>query len=99
MMTAEHGDLCEGSEASYCLNGGTCYRIPTVSSLTCVCKPGYKGSRCEELQLLSSSSNDDEKGLIAVMVILVLLILIVLAVVIYCACKFRRKKDIHTNRV
>lgn len=32
----EHGDLCDGSDAAYCMNGGTCYKITAMDTLTCV---------------------------------------------------------------
>ncbi|KAM7396722.1 hypothetical protein PAMP_019743 [Pampus punctatissimus] len=82
-MMADHGDLCDGQEATYCMNGGTCYKIPSMDTLSCVCNENYKGSRCEQFQLFSSSTNAGEAGLIAAVVTVALLILVVLAVVIY----------------
>uniref|UniRef100_A0A3B3S4W2 EGF-like domain-containing protein n=1 Tax=Paramormyrops kingsleyae TaxID=1676925 RepID=A0A3B3S4W2_9TELE len=71
----EHGNLCNASEASYCTNGGTCYRIPAMPTITCICKNNFKGSRCEEFQLFSQSDTSDDAGLIAAVVVLVILIL------------------------
>ncbi|KPP75087.1 pro-neuregulin-4, membrane-bound-like, partial [Scleropages formosus] len=83
---AEHGEACEAAEAtSYCMNGGTCYRIPSMSTLACVCNSGFKGSRCEELQLLSRSQTNENGGLIAAVVIVVFLILVLLIIIIYYA--------------
>ncbi|XDV52738.1 hypothetical protein PO909_021410 [Leuciscus waleckii] len=82
-MMAEHGDPCTGSEANFCMNGGTCFKIPSVSTPTCVCSANYEGSRCEQYQLFSFSHSSEEKGLIAAVVIMVLLVLAVLVVVIY----------------
>ncbi|XP_040018467.1 pro-neuregulin-4, membrane-bound isoform [Gasterosteus aculeatus] len=82
-MMADHGDLCDGQEATYCMNGGTCYKILSMDTLSCVCNESYKGSRCEQFQLFSTTSNATEAGLIAALVIVALLILALLAVVIY----------------
>ncbi|KAI1904478.1 hypothetical protein AGOR_G00006050 [Albula goreensis] len=92
IMMADHGEPCGPSEASYCLNGGTCIRIPSVSTPTCICHGNYKGSRCHELQLFSVSQDAGQAGLIAAVVIVVLLILVVLAVVIYCTYKMWERK-------
>lgn len=81
------------------MNGGTCYRIPSMDTLSCVCNDNYKGSRCEQFQLFSSSRAVGEKGLIAAVVIVVLLVLLVLAVVIYYTCKMLKKKNkAHANQ-
>ncbi|KAG5839671.1 hypothetical protein ANANG_G00207410 [Anguilla anguilla] len=91
-MMADHGEPCVALEASYCLNGGTCFRIPSVSTPNCVCAANFKGSRCDELQLPSSSPDAQGAGLIAAIIIVALLILMVLAVVIYYTCKKWRQK-------
>ncbi|XP_056137358.1 pro-neuregulin-4, membrane-bound isoform-like isoform X2 [Lampris incognitus] len=92
-MMAEHGDPCSELEATFCMNGGTCYRIPSMDTLTCVCSENYKGSRCEQFQLFSSSSNAGHAGFIAAMVIVAILILVGVAVVIYHICKARRSRS------
>ncbi|XP_044213547.1 pro-neuregulin-4, membrane-bound isoform-like [Thunnus albacares] len=92
-MMADHGDPCDGQEATYCMNGGTCYKISSMDTLSCVCNENYKGSRCEQFQLFSSSTNAGEAGLIAAMVIVALLILMVLAAVIYYICKVLKAKQ------
>ncbi|XP_042267739.1 pro-neuregulin-4, membrane-bound isoform-like isoform X2 [Thunnus maccoyii] len=92
-MMADHGDPCDGQEATYCINGGTCYKISSMDTLSCVCNENYKGSRCEQFQLFSSSTNAGEAGLIAAMVIVALLILMVLAAVIYYICKVLKAKQ------
>lgn len=51
------------------------------------CNDNYKGSRCEQFQLLQSSTNAEEAGLIAALVTVALLILVVVAVIIYCVRK------------
>ncbi|XP_016373268.1 pro-neuregulin-4, membrane-bound isoform-like [Sinocyclocheilus rhinocerous] len=89
-MMAEHGDPCTGSEANFCMNGGTCFKIPSVSTPTCVCSANYEGSRCEQFQLFSFSRDSEETGMIAAVVIIALLILVVLGLVIYYSCKIKR---------
>ncbi|XP_036391468.1 pro-neuregulin-4, membrane-bound isoform-like [Megalops cyprinoides] len=90
---SEHGDPCGASEAFYCLNGGTCFKIPSVSTPRCVCHGSFKGSRCDQFQLFRSSQNSEDGRLIAAIVIVVLLILVVLAVIIYCSCKVWRERS------
>ncbi|XP_051548312.1 pro-neuregulin-4, membrane-bound isoform-like [Myxocyprinus asiaticus] len=89
-MMAEHGDPCTGSESNYCMNGGTCFKIPSVSTPTCVCSANYEGSRCEQFQLLSFSHSTEEKGMIAGVIIILLVIIVVLGVVIYYSCKMKK---------
>ncbi|XP_061577829.1 pro-neuregulin-4, membrane-bound isoform-like [Cololabis saira] len=91
-MMADHGEPCSGKEASYCMNGGICYKIPSMDTLTCVCTESYKGSRCEHFQLFSSSPNAERAGLIAAVVIVVILILVALTVVIYYLRKMLKAK-------
>uniref|UniRef100_A0A673IRK9 EGF-like domain-containing protein n=1 Tax=Sinocyclocheilus rhinocerous TaxID=307959 RepID=A0A673IRK9_9TELE len=86
-LIIEHGDPCTGSEANFCMNGGTCFKIPSVSTPTCVCSANYEGSRCEQFQLFSFSRDSEETGMIAAVVIIALLILVVLGLVIYYSCK------------
>ncbi|KAJ8412912.1 hypothetical protein AAFF_G00104940 [Aldrovandia affinis] len=90
---AEHGGPCEAAEASYCMNGAACYKIPSVLSPTCVCAENYRGSRCEQFQLFSSSGGSGETGLIIAVVIVALFILVALAVVIYCCKTWRQKSN------
>ncbi|CAG5958007.1 pro-neuregulin-4, membrane-bound isoform [Menidia menidia] len=92
-MMADHGEPCNGQEVTYCMNGGTCYKIPSMDTLSCVCNDNYKGSRCEHFQLLISSPNGQEAGLIAAVVIVVILLLVVLAVVIYYVHKMWKAKN------
>lgn len=32
----EHGDPCDGPDVNYCMNGGTCYKITAMNTLSCV---------------------------------------------------------------
>ncbi|KAM7152726.1 pro-neuregulin-4, membrane-bound isoform 1-T4 [Macrochelys suwanniensis] len=52
-MRTDHEELCGTSYGSFCLNGGICYMIPTVSSPFCRCIENYTGARCEEVLLPS----------------------------------------------
>ncbi|XP_060765335.1 pro-neuregulin-4, membrane-bound isoform-like [Neoarius graeffei] len=90
-MMADHGEPCTGSDASYCMNEGKCFKIPSMSTLTCVCNTNYVGSRCEQFQLESTSDNNHETGMIAAIAILLILIVLVLALIIYYTCKVQRK--------
>lgn len=54
---------------------------PTPSAVRC--DESYKGSRCEQFQLFSSSDTAGQAGLIAALVIVALLLLAILAVVVY----------------
>ncbi|XP_029992063.1 pro-neuregulin-4, membrane-bound isoform [Sphaeramia orbicularis] len=92
-MMADHGEACNGEEATYCMNGGTCYKIPSMNSLSCVCYPNYTGSRCENLRLFSSSPLGENAGLIAAVVIVALLILLALAVFIYYIRKMLKARQ------
>ncbi|XP_026220829.1 pro-neuregulin-4, membrane-bound isoform [Anabas testudineus] len=99
-MMADHGDPCNGQEATFCMNGGTCYKIPSMDTLTCVCNKDYKGARCEQFQLPSKVTDPGEAGLIAAVIIVALLILVVLAVVIYYTHKMwkARQQNQQNNR-
>ncbi|XP_033181167.1 pro-neuregulin-4, membrane-bound isoform [Mastacembelus armatus] len=92
-MMADHGDPCNVQEATYCMNGGTCYKIPSMNALSCVCNEDFKGSRCEQFQLSIKDSNGRDVGLIAAVVIVALLILVVLAAVIYYVRKLLKAKQ------
>ncbi|XP_063053776.1 pro-neuregulin-4, membrane-bound isoform-like [Engraulis encrasicolus] len=92
-MMADHGDPCGAAEASYCMNGGSCYKIPTVSTPTCVCSVNYQGSRCEEFQLPSTGSDGTEAGMIAGVVIIILIFIALMSAVIYYGCKLKKSKE------
>ncbi|RXN38177.1 myosin heavy fast skeletal muscle-like protein [Labeo rohita] len=92
-LPEEHGDPCTGSEANFCMNGGICFKIPSVSTPTCVCSANYEGSRCEQFQLFSFLLDSQEKGMTDA-VIIILFILVVLGVVIYYICKITTQKGL-----
>ncbi|XP_047451586.1 pro-neuregulin-4, membrane-bound isoform-like [Mugil cephalus] len=98
-MMADHGDPCSGQEVTYCMNGGTCYKISSMDTLSCVCNENYKGSRCEHFQLFSYSPNAEEAGLIAAVVIVALLITVALGVIIFYVRKMlKAKKQSQQNK-
>ncbi|XP_029290268.1 pro-neuregulin-4, membrane-bound isoform [Cottoperca gobio] len=98
-MMADHGDPCDAQEATYCMNGGTCYKIHAMNTLSCVCNGNFIGSRCEQFQLFSISTNAGKAGLIAAVVIVAILILVFLAVVIYYIHKrMKAKKQSQQNK-
>ncbi|KAL0968281.1 hypothetical protein UPYG_G00264790 [Umbra pygmaea] len=91
-MMADHGDPCSTSEASYCMNGGQCFKIPFMSTLTCVCNESYKGRQCEEDVRSISGADGGEKGLIIAVVIIVLLLVVVVSTLIYI--EHRKEREI-----
>ncbi|XP_054589060.1 pro-neuregulin-4, membrane-bound isoform [Nothobranchius furzeri] len=80
---AEHGKPCDVQEATYCMNGATCYKIPSMDSLSCVCTESYKGSRCDQLYLFNQSLDETNTGLLAAVILLAILISVVLVFLIY----------------
>lgn len=93
---AEHGDTCSGEDATFCMNGGTCYSLPAMNQLSCVCKLMYTGRRCETLSLFTSSQDGHNKGLITAIIIVTILIAVAVAVFIFYIIKrlqVRRKQQ------
>uniref|UniRef100_A0A3B3ZTT6 EGF-like domain-containing protein n=1 Tax=Periophthalmus magnuspinnatus TaxID=409849 RepID=A0A3B3ZTT6_9GOBI len=91
-MMAEHGSTCSGQEATFCMNGGTCYKLPAMNSLSCVCKHMYTGGRCETLSLFTSAQSGHNSGLIAAVVIIAILIAVAVAVLIYYIIKSKKSQ-------
>ncbi|KAF7660966.1 hypothetical protein LDENG_00270680 [Lucifuga dentata] len=92
-MMADHGDPCNVQEATYCMHGGTCYKIHSMNTLSCLCQEHYKGSRCEQFQLFINSTNMREAGVTAAIIIIALLILVVLVVITYYIYKMLKAKQ------
>ncbi|XP_067871256.1 pro-neuregulin-4, membrane-bound isoform-like [Heterodontus francisci] len=88
MVTPAHGERCPITYSSYCLNGGTCYILPT-SNPFCWCKDSFKGSRCEEFMLLSQQP--DRTISPSLIVIIVVTLLIALSVIIGATYFYYRK--------
>lgn len=97
-MMADHGEPCDGREATYCMNGATCYKITMMNTLSCVCNDNYKGSRCEQFELLTGPTNAERAGLIVALVTVALLFLVVLAVIIYYKHRLRKAKQQNQQR-
>ncbi|XP_020776405.1 pro-neuregulin-4, membrane-bound isoform [Boleophthalmus pectinirostris] len=89
-MMAEHGNICSGQEETFCMNGGTCYKLPDMNSLSCMCQSMYAGSRCETFSLFTFTENGHNAGVVAAVVIVVILVLLAVAVFIYYIIKRRQ---------
>uniref|UniRef100_A0A3P9NS76 Neuregulin 4 n=1 Tax=Poecilia reticulata TaxID=8081 RepID=A0A3P9NS76_POERE len=82
-MMAEHGKPCEPQEATFCMNEASCHKLPAMETLSCICRENYKGIRCEEYHLPSSSQDGYDGGLLAAIIVVAIIGLVVLAVIIY----------------
>ncbi|XP_072291464.1 pro-neuregulin-4, membrane-bound isoform [Eucyclogobius newberryi] len=98
-MMSVYGETCSGQEATFCMNGGTCYKLPTMDSLSCMCGSMYRGSRCETLSLFTTGENGQNSGLIAAVLIVSILIAVAVAVFIYYIIKRLqiRKKELQDS--
>nr|XP_060611715.1 pro-neuregulin-4, membrane-bound isoform [Anolis sagrei ordinatus] len=76
-MRTDHEELCGSSYGSFCLNGGICYMIPTVSSPFCRCVENYTGARCGEILLASIKSHSRGELFAAVLASVVVLSVLV----------------------
>ncbi|XP_025965980.2 pro-neuregulin-4, membrane-bound isoform isoform X2 [Dromaius novaehollandiae] len=82
----DHEELCGTSYGSFCLNGGICYMIPTVSSPFCRCIENYTGARCEEV-LLPSIKSQTKGDLFAVFLASVVLLGVLAIGAFYFLCR------------
>ncbi|XP_024136706.1 pro-neuregulin-4, membrane-bound isoform [Oryzias melastigma] len=98
LMMSEHGEPCSGKDASFCMNGATCYKLPSMDTLSCVCNVNYIGHRCERQELFIISPTPEETGLIAAVVILVILILVALVFIIFKVYKLVKAKNSSDSR-
>ncbi|XP_025894438.1 pro-neuregulin-4, membrane-bound isoform [Nothoprocta perdicaria] len=85
-MRTDHEELCGTSYGSFCLNGGICYMIPTVSSPFCRCIENYTGARCEEV-LLPSIKSQTKGDLFAVFLASVVLLGVLVIGTFYFLCR------------
>ncbi|XP_077173385.1 pro-neuregulin-4, membrane-bound isoform [Paroedura picta] len=85
-MRTDHEELCGSSYGSFCMNGGVCYRIPTVSSPFCRCTENYTGARCEE-NLLPSIKNHTRGELFAAFLASVVVLSVLVAGAIFLLCR------------
>ncbi|XP_071297877.1 pro-neuregulin-4, membrane-bound isoform isoform X1 [Agelaius tricolor] len=81
-----HEELCGTSYGSFCLNGGICYMIPTVSSPFCRCIENYTGARCEEV-LLPSIKSQTKGDLFAAFLASLLLLGVLVIGAFYFLCR------------
>ncbi|NWS19062.1 NRG4 protein, partial [Pachyramphus minor] len=82
----DHEELCGTSYGSFCLNGGICYMIPTVSSPFCRCIEHYTGARCEEV-LLPSIKSQTKGDLFAAFLASLLLLGVLVIGAFYFLCR------------
>ncbi|NWX39606.1 NRG4 protein, partial [Steatornis caripensis] len=82
----DHEELCGTSYGSFCLNGGICYMIPTVSSPFCRCIENYTGARCEEV-LLPSIKSQTKGDLFAAFLASLLLLGVLVIGAFYFLCR------------
>ncbi|KAI1235025.1 hypothetical protein IHE44_0002656 [Lamprotornis superbus] len=85
-MRTDHEELCGTSYGSFCLNGGICYMIPTVSSPFCRCIESYTGARCEEV-LLPSIKSQTKGDLFAAFLASLLLLGVLVIGAFYFLCR------------
>ncbi|XP_027513445.1 pro-neuregulin-4, membrane-bound isoform isoform X1 [Corapipo altera] len=85
-VAKNHEELCGTSYGSFCLNGGICYMIPTVSSPFCRCIEHYTGARCEEV-LLPSIKSQTKGDLFAAFLASLLLLGVLVIGAFYFLCR------------
>nr|XP_020663740.1 pro-neuregulin-4, membrane-bound isoform isoform X2 [Pogona vitticeps] len=85
-MRTDHEELCGRSYGSFCLNGGICYMIPTVSSPFCRCVENYTGARCGEI-LLPSIKNHARGELFAAVLASVVVLSVLVAGAFFFLCR------------
>ncbi|XP_061856001.1 pro-neuregulin-4, membrane-bound isoform isoform X2 [Colius striatus] len=88
-MRTDHEELCGTSYGSFCLNGGICYMIPTVSSPFCRCIENYTGARCEEI-LLPSIKSQTKGDLFAAFLASLLLLGVLVIGTFYFLCRIHQ---------
>uniref|UniRef100_A0A8C6V290 EGF-like domain-containing protein n=1 Tax=Neogobius melanostomus TaxID=47308 RepID=A0A8C6V290_9GOBI len=58
---------------NYCFNNGQCMFLVDLNENTCKCELGFRGSRCEQLLLVSKPMGETQKAFIIVCVILLII--------------------------
>uniref|UniRef100_A0A8C4EG32 Pro-neuregulin-3, membrane-bound isoform n=1 Tax=Dicentrarchus labrax TaxID=13489 RepID=A0A8C4EG32_DICLA len=64
-LHSEHFKPCHEKDLAYCLNGGECFVIETLSGphKHCKCREGYQGIRCDQfLPKTDSILSDPSEG-------------------------------------
>uniref|UniRef100_A0A3B4UM28 Pro-neuregulin-3, membrane-bound isoform n=1 Tax=Seriola dumerili TaxID=41447 RepID=A0A3B4UM28_SERDU len=64
-LHSEHFKPCHEKDLAYCLNGGECFVIETLSGphKHCKCREGYQGIRCDQFLPKTDSILSDPTGL------------------------------------
>ncbi|XP_051901434.1 pro-epidermal growth factor isoform X2 [Pristis pectinata] len=99
-MQENHMVNCPRSHEGFCLNGGICFLITEITSMSCNCPKGYMGERCEysDLQWWELHRVEEEKRrnvVIAVCMMVLICLLSVGACVTYCIRHQKRLKKSH----
>ncbi|XP_066491567.1 pro-neuregulin-4, membrane-bound isoform [Tiliqua scincoides] len=76
-MRTDHEEPCGSSYSSFCLNGGICYLIPTVSNPFCRCVENYIGLRCGETLIPGIKDNTRGELFAAILASVVVLSILV----------------------
>ncbi|OCT89348.1 pro-neuregulin-4, membrane-bound isoform [Xenopus laevis] len=90
-MTTGHGEPCDTDQSLFCLNGGVCYMVPSVSSPFCRCIGIYTGVRCEAILLSSEKTQPQSDSFIHLFVLAIFMGLFFLGF-ICCLCRNYRRK-------
>ncbi|XP_069481513.1 pro-neuregulin-4, membrane-bound isoform [Ambystoma mexicanum] len=88
----DHGEPCGDRHRSFCLNGGICYVIPSVTSPFCRCSNSYTGFRCEDIFLPSKKAQPKTATLTNILVLAVV-ICVVFVAVLYFICRTSEIQD------
>ncbi|XP_047191140.1 pro-neuregulin-3, membrane-bound isoform isoform X2 [Scophthalmus maximus] len=101
-LHSEHFKPCHEKDLAYCLNGGECFVIETLSGphKHCKCREGYQGIRCDQFLPKTDSILSDPKSkevykrqVLSITFIAVTISLLgTLCMALYCRNKRRREK-------
>ncbi|XP_016892785.1 pro-neuregulin-3, membrane-bound isoform isoform X2 [Cynoglossus semilaevis] len=101
-LHSEHFKPCHEKDLTYCLNGGECFVIETLSGphMHCKCREGYQGIRCDQFLPKTDSVLSDPKSkevnkrqvLSITFIAMTISLLGTLTMVLYCRNKRQREK-------
>ncbi|XP_034754352.1 pro-neuregulin-3, membrane-bound isoform [Etheostoma cragini] len=101
-LHSEHFKPCHEKDLAYCLNGGECFVIETLSGphKHCKCREGYQGIRCDQFLPKTDSILSDPKSkevykrqvLSITSIAMAISLLGTLCMALYCRNKRRREK-------
>ncbi|XP_063301990.1 pro-neuregulin-4, membrane-bound isoform [Pelobates fuscus] len=93
-MTTGHGEPCEFEQSLFCLNGGICYRIASVSGPFCKCIGKYTGTRCEGVFLAAEKQQPKSEYLVNILVFAVFLGLLFIGLICFlCRRKLNNRSE------